>query len=304
MACDISGLAVLFVTLERARAWVESERFAEAAALLVDELPCIDESQDVGLRVRARSLYGDALAGSGEAARAERELQSASRLWGSELALDWIRGLPTGETSQRDVRRAAAAAARASLHVADLRLRALELAPPVFVRVAGSAERQRRAFGRYLTVEFAPWAHRQYAAYEIAQRHFEQVYLSPPVAAPEWRVAVAARIGSLWGRLSDQMARVDQLCGPACDDRGASYHGTFDDPWEPERQRARAAFETCITLSRKYRLLTDDTLTCERWLGSHFRTQYSALDELVPTAHWGVDAASGYALAALPANRR
>lgn len=222
----------------------------------------------------------------GQTQRAEEELLGASRLWANEPALEWVRSLPSGESSQQAVRRASDAAARAALHFADLKLRALELAPPVFVSAAVNKVRRREAFVRFLSVEVAAWLRQQHAAYELAERQFEEVYLTAPVAAPKWRVAVAARIGSLWGRLSDEAARLDSACGPACDDGLSRYYGTFGDPWEPERQRARAAFERCVALSRKYRLLTEDTLTCEAWLGRHFRSEYSLLDELVPTPHW------------------
>ena len=277
---------MLLVTLEQARAWVETERFAEAAALLAVELPCMDASRDVGVRVRARALYGDALSGLGRLADAEQELRSASKLWASESALGWIRGLPSGDVSAQAVQRASNAAARAALHFADLRLRTIEIAPPVFAPGKGSVALERQAFVRFVDVEAAPWLLQQHAAYEVAERHFEQVYLTAPVAAPEWRVAVAARIGSLWGRFADQMKRISSACGSACGDESTAYYGTFDDPWAPEEQRARAAFEVCITLSRKYRLLTDDTLACEAWLGRHRRVEYSVLDELVPTPHW------------------
>lgn len=277
---------MLLVTLEQARAWVETERFAEAAALLAVELPCMDASRDVGVRVRARALHGDALTGLGRLGDAEQELLSASQLWASESALAWVRGLPSGDTSAQAVQRASNAAARATLHVADLRLRALELPPPVFAPGNGPVALERRAFVRFVNAEAAPWLLQQHAAYEVAERHFEQVYLTAPVAAPEWRVAVAARIGALWGHFADQMKRFSSACGPACGDGSSDYYGTFDDPWAPQEQRAGAAFEVCITLSRKYRLLTDDTLACEAWLGRHRRFEYSVLDELVPTPHW------------------
>jgi tetratricopeptide (TPR) repeat protein len=297
------------VTLQRARAWVRSEQFAVAAESLAESLGSLEGSANVGLVVRVHSVYGEALLGQARFSEAEAALRTALGLWSSENALSWIRTLPSGEGGQRSVQLASDAAARAVLRLAESRLRHLEVKLPRFPAASSPqpfaprtdlellpteravrsawAQRQRAAFVRYLHERVAPWLARQRAAIEEAEREFEQVYLVPPVAAPEWRVAVAANIGSLWGRFTDWQQALDASCGVACDEWRTAYYGTLDDPWEPDRRRARAAFDACLALSRKYRLLTEYTLVCEGWLARNFRSDYSSQEELMPVAHWG-----------------
>jgi hypothetical protein len=148
-------------------------------------------------------------------------------------------------------------------------------------------KRQRAAFLHFVQTEVPPWWERRRAALEVAERELEQVYLVPPVASPEWRIAVAADIGSWWMGFAQEQAAVADSCGSACDEFRAIRYGTFDDPWEPDKQRARGALETCIALSRQHRLLTEYTLRCERWLARTYKHDYAELDELTPSARWG-----------------
>jgi hypothetical protein len=297
------------VTLQRAQAWVRAEQFALAARSLAECQRRLAGSADVGLLVRVRSLEAEAWLGLSQTPAAEAAFRAAFELWASERALSWIRQLPSGEASQRSIQQASDAAARAVLLLAESHWRMPAAGPPPFARAAAPqpfaprrdtelspqqraireawAKGQRAAFLRHYQEQIAPWLVREHASLEAAEREFEQVYLVPPVAAPPWRVAVAANIGFLWGRFMVWQRAIDASCGVACDEvRTNAYYGTFDDSWEPDRQRARSAFEACIALSRKYRVLSEYTLACESWLAQNFRSDHASEEELMPTAHW------------------
>ena len=68
---------------------------------------------------------------------------------------------------------------------------------------------------------------------------------------------------------------------------GETYLGNLDARWKPDLRRARNAFEVCLALSVKERLLTEYTLECERGLARSFRHDHAKLNEFVPTAHRG-----------------
>lgn len=294
------------VTLSRARAWLQTQQFTAAAQHLAASLRSLQGSADIGLRVRSHSLHGQALLGLSRFAEAKAELRAASSLWASQAALSWLRSLPVGRGSQRTLDLAADAASRAALSVAELHLRDGDVAPPRFAQGESPepfaprrdgelsqrertvrdawAERQRAAFVRFLQAQVPPWLARRRAAIQAAERELKQVYLVPPVLAPAWRVAVAADIGSLWSRFAEQQQRVAESCGRACDE--FRTYSNVADSWEPDKQRARRAFEAGVAVSRQYRLLTEYTLVCEHWLARTFSREYSRLDELLPSAHW------------------
>ena len=272
------------VTLVRARAWLRNEQFAEAAQHLAKSLSSLDGSRDIGLLVRVHAAYGDALLGLARQSEAESELRAASGLWARGATLAWLRSLPKDETTRRSLQAASDAAASAVLHLAESHLQDAKMAPPPFT--PGSSPR-RAAFLRYWADQVPPWFERKRDALVVAERELEQVYLVAPVLAAEWRVAVAADVGSLWGLFVEQQRAVANACGDACDDgHSASYYGTFDDSWAPDQHRARDAFETGVALSRRYRLFTASTRACEQWLARTYRHEYAGADELVPTAHW------------------
>lgn len=310
------------LTLQRSHAWIRTGQLLKAATILAESIGTLDASADVGVLVRSHSLHGEALLGLSSLSAAEAAFRAASNSWAGERALAWIRALPAGEASQRSIQLASNAAALAALRLAEMRMAHVDLALPPFTRGesaqpfaprpdaelsraehavrAAWRERQRAAFVSYLEERVAPWASRQRAAIQMAERELERVYLVPPVLAPEWRVAVAADIGALWDRFVGRQKRIEASCGVACDELRVAY-SSLDDVWQPDKQRARAAFEVCIALSRRYRLLSEYTLRCEHWLARNYAPEYQLLDELMPTAHWTTPWRSSFT--ARPENR-
>ncbi len=277
-------------------------------ALLVAALPQIEASPALGLAVRARALLGEARLESGDGAQGAADLASAAERWSSAEALDWIRSLPSGESSQLAVQQAADAAAGAVLRLAELDLERHQSPAPVFRPVIlpvrarpsrllapsaiGPAERaaiqskQRAAVVRYVNEQLAPWVAVRRRVLGSLQRRFERVYLVPPVASPYYRIAVAASVGAMWGRFVAELRDATSLhdYDAPYNELGESYY--MDPPWEGEKSLARSAFEECLALSRRYRLFSSYTLACETWLGDNFRGEYSRLDELMPSPDW------------------
>ncbi len=140
---------------------------------------------------------------------------------------------------------------------------------------------------RHLREVVWPWAARQRSLIRTLQRSYEEVYFVAPAATPEWRVAVAASVGTLWGDYVFALRRHDDATSAAYEpvESRFGYYGTFDEPLESEKRLARYAFEACIALSRRHRLLTRHTLTCEAWLATNYRAEHRRLDELMPTPH-------------------
>lgn len=294
------------VTLQRARAWVQKERWREVIATLQPELAAIEDSGDIGSLVRAYADLGGAQLALGAADAATQALTTASTLWWSERSLRWLRSLPSGEPSQRAVQLASDAAAGAVLQLAELWLRRHRSPMPEFAgrsslppfastpeRALRPAQRklrerwgarQRSAFLRYSEQQVMPWLLQQHRLLQQAQREFQRAYLVPPVAAPAWRVAVAARVGQIWWDVV--VAARSNQCGEACSGFYSTDYSTLGPPLETEEHLARSAFEECVDLSRRFRLLTSSTLTCERWLADTDRVTYHRLDELLPTADW------------------
>lgn len=297
------------VTLQRARAWEQSARWPEVIATLEPQLPAFEQSGDVGALVRAYASLGGAQLALHEIDDGTQALTTAATLWQSERALSWLRALPSGELSQREVQRASDAAASAVIQLAELWLRRNRSPMPVFagrsVRLPFAPKpdaaltasqrklrqrwlaQQRSALLRYVTHQLGPWLTQQHVVVQQAQREFQRAYLVPPAASPASRVAVAAHVAQIWWELV--AAARHNPCGEACSSFYYADYSNFSslgDPFESEARLARSAFEECIDLSRRFRLLTPSTLACEHWLADIDRVTYHRLDELMPTADW------------------
>jgi hypothetical protein len=292
------------LALDRAAASIEKQDWSAAVQILSG----IEQPVDYGARVRLQALLGVASSELNDP-RADEELEQALTAWAAPESLAWIRDLPVGEASARLVQRTYDAVASAAFQRAELARRRTIKPLPSFPRAAETppfaprpdaaltpTERRKRdtwrssyraALQEYVRNVFAPWARRQRQLIALLQREYEEVHFVAPGATPEWRVAVAARVGTLWGDFSVAQSSLDAATRSAhdADELPGAYYGTFDDPWEPDRQLARSAFEKCVELSRKHRILTHHTLVCEAWLGRNYRFEHRQLDEFMPLPH-------------------
>jgi hypothetical protein len=294
--------------LRRAKDFLNRKQWSDAQRLLTDQLPTLRAPSLLGLRVQACALLGEAWLLDGKGAEAARAYESAASLWSDVAALSWIRSLPKGEASQRAVLDATNAAASARFQLAEFWSEQNAIPLPKFVapqfetnvhedgasptaaeRSRRTTERQRfqKAVEEYLRQRFVPWYQHQRAVLEVAQRKYEQVLLVPPAVPPYFRIAVAERIGNLWGGF----ARDARYVGPRRSERLPetttwSCRSSEDEFTESFKQYARSAMDTCVNLSRKYRILSHHTLSCEHWLADHYASEHHRLDEWLPSPRW------------------
>ncbi|MGC4067193.1 MAG: hypothetical protein QM784_21640 [Polyangiaceae bacterium] len=294
--------------IRRAGGLLESQQWATAQRLLTEQLPQLQHKGNLGLRVQAYTLLGEASMLDGKREDATRSFETAVSLWSDVTALSWIQSLPKGEASQRAVRDATNAAANAVFRLADLWCEQHAVPFPKFIapqfetyanegsasatpaeRKRSTAERQRfqAAVQEYLQKDVVPWYVHQSTFLEAARRKYEQVLLVPPAVPPYFRIAVAERIGSLWGRFVQALHYVGpKEHEPPSEARTWSGITSGDEPSESLEEYAHSAMDTCVQLSRKYRIVSPHTLSCENWLADHFRIEHQRFDELMPRPDW------------------
>jgi hypothetical protein len=284
---------------------VDAERPNLAVTLLSRQIQTVEVLDDYGLKVRFFASLGEAFIRENDLTQAESSLNYARELWASVNALRWIRSLPSGAISQLSIMRASDAVAGAVLRLADLqRQRELHTLPkfstpreqyPYGNRVDSVLTKQQREARRlyrqevfeslriYLSEVVSPWAARQLVAIASVRRSYEKVYLVPPFVAPRWRVSVAARIASMWGDYAESLRSVATESDKAVHvEHLERFYFGGDEPYVGPMATARAAFEACVAMSRRYQVLSEETLACEHWLAERYRQDYQQLDELFP----------------------
>lgn len=142
--------------------------------------------------------------------------------------------------------------------------------------------RDRRGLERFFRQEAGPWLIETRAAMEATEAAYLTVLRIEPAPPPVWIIASSADVTAMWSELVDAIeALPDPLLDPELLD---GYRAAMDSLTTPIRLRAKQAARICIEYGRKYRVASDDTRRCERWLVTHFP------DEHVPTITLGVSA--------------
>mgnify|MGYP000278808395 CR=1 FL=1 len=87
-----------------------------------------------------------------------------------------------------------------------------------------------------------------------------------------------SRLPAAW-KASDP---VPGLPGTTYGDLRELYRQSIGEISEPLKQRAKAAFRTCLAYSVKYQYADEHTRSCEAWLTRNYRSEFPPIEELQP----------------------
>jgi hypothetical protein len=63
------------------------------------------------------------------------------------------------------------------------------------------------------------------------------------------------------------------------DELRGSYYAALDEASEPQKQRAKGAYKTCLDYSVKYQYFDEYSRECEKWLSKNYGAEYHLVDE-------------------------
>ena len=169
----------------------------------------------------------------------------------------------------------------ARMSVADERRHA-EVDSVKFPAYAGAVEHG--ALSAYARGALRDWYVKKRAAIERVEPEYVKVLDIKPLPPPASVIAAGAAVGAMWGELADDFRRVPV---PAAWKKEPALHRDYFDALEamsePIRTRfAKPAMKKCLDLSIKYEYADESSRACEAWLVSHYKTEFPAVDELIP----------------------
>jgi tetratricopeptide (TPR) repeat protein len=250
--------------------WDRVRRRLSSAMKLIDDKGALD------VRMGAHALMGKALLRLKSDTAAGREYETVRALLekpGAVAAL--AKDDPEGGT--RRMAKALAAGGEALFYFAEKEKRKVDAITFPAYRGPGT----KAAVLRHIDTAVKAWVGRKAEAIARAEKEYRKMADIQPAAPPVWVIAAASRVGGMWGDfvrefraapIPDEIRRDDEL-------RNA-YYEALDRASEPQKLRARSAFEGCLAQSVTHQYFDAFSRACEVWLAKTYKDQYHRIDEL------------------------
>ena len=117
-------------------------------------------------------------------------------------------------------------------------------------------------------------------AIEKAEPEYIKIVELKPTPPPRWVIAAGSQVGGLWGNFVREFraAPIPTDIKKDTELRNA-YYGALDEASEPDKLKAKAAFEMCLDYSVKYQFFDEYSRKCEVWLSKTYKNEYHVVDE-------------------------
>ena len=133
---------------------------------------------------------------------------------------------------------------------------------------------------KHINTKVKDWVEKKKKAIEEADKEYLKILKLEPTPPPRWVIAAGAAVGTMWAEFVKDFRRAPIPAWMKEDDelRGV-YYQNLDASSEPIKQRAKAAFKTCLGLSVKHQYFDKYSRTCEEWLAENYKAEFHKVDE-------------------------
>jgi hypothetical protein len=266
----------------------EHADYAQARRRLSAAMAEIDRSAAPDVQIQAHALLGHVLWKTGGESGAAAEFARVRTLYRDPAAV--IAKLKAAGDDAQEVRRIAkvlTAVGEALFFAGTQRQKAADALK--FPEYKGSG--LRRDVQAHIDGKVAEWIRKKRPALEEAEKEYHRVLDLQPDAPPRWVIAASARVGQMWGKFVAEFRAAPipkewKQNGPSpygdltWEEIRAAYYEAIDRASEPDRKRAKAAFQTCLSHSSRFQYFDEHSRACEAWLSKNYGAEYHILDEL------------------------
>jgi len=255
------------------------ENWDKARQRLSTAMPLIERSATYDVKVQAHALLARSLANSKRRDAAKGEYGKVRRYWDDPRdAEQKIMSLPDEEDAAkiRRLGKALTAVGEAYFFFAEEKRSDVEKIKFPDYHGPGSKE----AVLKHIKGPVMDWIKKKRPAIETAQAEYIKIVELKPTPPPRWVIAAGSQVGGLWGKFVKEFrdAPIPSDIKKDTELRNA-YYGGLDEASEPDKLRAKAAFETCLKYSVTYQFFDEYSRKCEVWLAKAYKNEYHAIDE-------------------------
>jgi tetratricopeptide (TPR) repeat protein len=255
--------------------YVEREEWDNARKRLSGAMGLIDRSAPIDVQVQAHALLGRAYVRSKVESSAATEYGKVKGLWKDPKgAADRLLADPDG--GGRRLGKALTAVGESYFYFAEKERKKTDAIR--FPAYQGHADKAGMLL--FIKTRVADWMKKKRPAIEAAEKEYLKVVQLEPEPPPKWVIAAGSRVGGLWGEFVREFRSSPIPVDYRLDDElRFAYINALDEASEPFKQRARAAFETCLGYSVKYQFFDEYSRACEEWLSKSYKNDYHQVDE-------------------------
>jgi len=256
--------------------YVEREDWDAARRRLQSAMGLIDRNATLDVQVQAHALLGRTYIRVKADNSATSEYRRVQDLWRDPKgAVDKIvKDDPQNGT--RRLGKALTAVGEAYFYFAEKDKKKVDAIK--FPEYRGSADKA--AVLKHIQTKVKEWMQKKRPAIEAAEKEYLKIVQLQPEPPPRWVIAAGSRVGGMWGEfvrefraapVPKEIKRDDELRN--------TYYSALDEASEPQKQRAKSAYETCLKYSVTYQYFDDFSRACEVWLSKAYKSEYHQVDE-------------------------
>ncbi|APR81727.1 TPR domain protein [Minicystis rosea] len=258
--------------------YAEHEDYERARRRLSGAMSDIDRSGAIDVQIQAHAMLGRVLSRNGGESGAAAEYAKVRSLYRDPAAV-LAKLQASGGDETRRLGKLLTAVGEAIFFAAEQKRRAVDVIHfPVY---KGSG--QRADVLAHINGKVSDWIKKKRPAIEEAEREYRKVVELKPAPPPRWVIASGARVGQMWGKFVAEFRAApipSQWRQPGYEEVLGAYTEGIDGASEPDRRRAKVAYQTCLEFSSKYQYFDEYSRGCEVWLSKNYGSEFHVVDEL------------------------
>ncbi len=284
--------------------YVETGKWDDARSQLSGSMAALDKSATYDVQVQAHAMLGHVYMELNRASAAEGEYRKVVDLWRDpNKAVAKINEIDEDEASKvRRLGKALTAVGEAYFYFAEQKriktvdpikfpeYKASGYTPPTrkledmsqeeFEAEMAKRKKESEAVKKYIDTKVKDWVDKKQKAIEAADVEYQKILNLKPTPPPRWVIAAGSAVGKMWAEfvrdfrrapIPEWMKKDDELRGV--------YYQNLDAASEPIKQKAKAAFVTCLNLSVKHQYFDKYSRECEVWLADNYKAEFHKVDE-------------------------
>jgi hypothetical protein len=242
-------------------------------------MPLIEKSATFDVVVQAHALLGRSFTNLKKRGEASAQYAKVRGLWSDPKAGEAkIMGIPEEDDGNKIRRLGKALTSVGEAHFFFAEEKREDVEKIKFPEYHGPGSKE--AVLKHIKGKVVDWMKKKRPAIEKAQEEYLKIVQLQPTPPPRWVIAAGSQVGGLWGNFVREFRAAPIPTDIKKDtELRNTYYGALDEASEPDKLKAKAAFETCLKYSVTYQFFDEYSRKCELWLSSTYKNEYHAVDE-------------------------